>query len=173
MSSKTVPVSVRLSHEDAEFISGLKINGANTPSDKLRAIIGEKRRKSLEAIDYQGCFQEIFRYMEPALETIRKMEIEEGVHSEIVTRSFEWFPDLIAYLVSTISVEPGEKEGTDLNELERGLADRIFRVMESVLQMGTTKWFHCYDPQTMATRSEPVLDLAGLITGLKKRTTEE
>lgn len=172
MSTKTVPVSVRLSHEDAEFISGLKINGANTPSDKLRAIIGEKRRKSATAMDYQGCFQEIHRYMEPALEIIRKMENDQGVHSEIVTRSFEWLPDLIAYIVSMLSIDQ-EEHSPDYTELERGLADRLFRVMETVLQMGTTKWCHCYDPETMAKRSEPVLDLAGLITALKNRTMEE
>jgi hypothetical protein len=34
--AKTVPLSVRVSHEDAEFIANLYIGDAVTPSDKVR-----------------------------------------------------------------------------------------------------------------------------------------
>ena len=44
MSSKTVPLSVRISHDDAEYIAGLKIDDALTPSDKVRAIIRDARK---------------------------------------------------------------------------------------------------------------------------------
>lgn len=170
MSSKTVPISVRLSHEDAEFLSSLKINGATTPSDKLRAIISENRQRHSKITDYQGCFQLIVKFMEPAVAAIRKAEMDQGVHSDIITRSFEWLPDVIAYLVSSLSKsESGEIGLQDLKDLEKGFSDRIFRVMESVLQLATTQWLHGYDPQSLEKRSKTFLDLAGLIRELQAR----
>lgn len=170
MSSKTVPISARISHEDAEYLSSLKINGATTPSDKLRAIISENRQRHTKITDYQGCFQLIVKFMEPAIEAIRKAEIDQTAHSEIITRSFEWLPDVIAFLVSSLAKAASEGiTNEDLKDLEKGFSDRIFRVMESILQMGTTQWFHCYDPQTMEKRAKLFLDLAGLIRELEDR----
>lgn len=173
MSSKTVPVSVRLTHEDAEFLSSLKISGANTPSDKLRAIISENRRRNTEKKDYQLCFQEIQKFILPAVDFIRRVELENEMHSELVTRSFEWLPDLIAFLVSTTSKDSGENSSLRLRELEQGLSDRLFRIMESILQMGASKWFHCYDPETMDKRSGPLLELVKLITEIKTNKEKE
>ena len=39
MAGKSLPFSVRLPHEDAEFIAGRHIDGAKTPSGKMRSII--------------------------------------------------------------------------------------------------------------------------------------
>ena len=52
LSTKTVPLSVRVPYEDAEFIAGLHVNGANTPSDKLRAIINQARRRHQGGQDF-------------------------------------------------------------------------------------------------------------------------
>ncbi|MDX1391935.1 MAG: hypothetical protein R3241_06135, partial [Rheinheimera sp.] len=52
MSAKTVPFSARISVEDAEFISELEFDGANTPSDKLRALLAESRRRYQGYSDY-------------------------------------------------------------------------------------------------------------------------
>ena len=57
MASKTVQISARISNEDAEFLSKLTINGAKTPSDKLRAIITQTRKRSIEIQDYTGCYK--------------------------------------------------------------------------------------------------------------------
>ena len=67
MPSKTVPISARISHEDAEFISQLKINEATTPSDKLRAIISDAKRQRLRTQDYRGCFQMIQELLMPVI----------------------------------------------------------------------------------------------------------
>lgn len=101
MPSKTIPISARVSHEDAEFISRLKINGATTPSDKLRAIIADARRQKSRTKDYRGCFQMIQELLMPVNETIRQVELDNHEHSELITRAVEWLPDVLAYIVSS------------------------------------------------------------------------
>ena len=46
-----IPVSVRITQEDADFIAELKIEGANTPSEKIRELLqlrSEERRVGKE-----------------------------------------------------------------------------------------------------------------------------
>lgn len=169
MNAKSVPISVRLSHEDAEFLSSLTISGASTPSDKLRAIIREQRRRQLTTMDYPGCFQLIQTFMTPVVEAVRQAENEQDMHSELITRAFDWLPDLIACLVSALPEASETLLYPDLGELEKVFADRLFRIMESVLQMGTNQWNHCYDPQQMEKRSQPLLELAALVRQLGER----
>ena len=38
-----IPVSVRITQEDADFIAELKIEGANTPSEKIRELLKQAR----------------------------------------------------------------------------------------------------------------------------------
>ncbi|GAB6093805.1 hypothetical protein JCM14469_00570 [Desulfatiferula olefinivorans] len=169
MTSKTVPISVRISHEDAEFLSRLTIGGAGTPSDKLRAIIREQRQRQSTTTDYPGCFQTIQTLMAPVIEAVRQAENEQGIHSELIFRAFDWFPDLIACVMSSLPESPNAPAAADLGELEKNVAERLFRIMESVLQMGTNRWNHCYNPQQMEKRSRPLLDLAALVRQLEDR----
>ena len=43
--SKSVPLSVRVSPDDARFISQIDIAGAATPSDKVRALLADARKR--------------------------------------------------------------------------------------------------------------------------------
>ena len=52
--SKTVSISARISHEDAEFLSSLTIEGATTPSDKLRALLADARQRHAGLQDYSS-----------------------------------------------------------------------------------------------------------------------
>jgi len=36
-----IPISVRITQEDADFIAELKIEGANTPSEKIRLFLSK------------------------------------------------------------------------------------------------------------------------------------
>jgi hypothetical protein len=173
MSSKTVPISARISHEDAEFISQLKINDATTPSDKLRAIIADTKRRKKRDQDYRGCFQMIQEIMIPVVEKIREAELENHVHSALITRCVEWLPDTLAYVVSSAPRSIGDKTSEQLDHLERGIADRVFRLMESVLQMGITQRCPCYDADAIAQRVTPILELAQVIKDTSNRERKE
>lgn len=55
MPEKSVPLSVRISVDDAEFIARLSLEGATTPSEKMRKLLGEARRRREDAADYGRC----------------------------------------------------------------------------------------------------------------------
>ena len=173
MPLKTIPISARVSHEDAEFISQLQINGATTPSDKLRAIIAEARRQRSRSKDYRGCFQMIQELLMPVIETIRQVELDNHEHSELITRSIEWLPDALAYIVSSAPQTSDDNSAEKIHRLEQGLADRVFGLIESVLQMGVTKRCPCYDTDTIAQRVEPILELAQVIQSTSIRKEKE
>lgn len=163
MASKTVPISARISHEDAEFLSQLKINGATTPSDKLRAIITDARIKSAQKHDYLGYLNIMQEFISPVNNTLKGAEHSQQIHSELVLRMLDWLPEAFAYLVSA-ETDTDNGVSTDmLTQLEEGLANRIFRLIESILQMGVTSRCPCYNKKVIADRIEPVLELANVI----------
>ncbi|MGD8573290.1 MAG: hypothetical protein PVG89_17365 [Gammaproteobacteria bacterium] len=163
MAGKMVPISTRISQEDVEFISQLKVSGATTPSDKVRAIIAEAKRRSTGMEDYSSAFRMMQEFFQPVREYIREAELETGQHSELVTRLIEWLPDMTAYLLSTFTRSDHDINERDLLDLEKGITDRIFRLIESVMQMGVTQQCPCYNPSAINQRIAPVLELAQVI----------
>ena len=53
-SNSRVPISVRISQEDADFIASLQIQGANTPSDKIRELLRQARTLHTQGQDYES-----------------------------------------------------------------------------------------------------------------------
>ena len=47
-----IPISVRITQEDADFIAELKIEGANTPSEKIRELLKLARLAHTQTRDY-------------------------------------------------------------------------------------------------------------------------
>ena len=140
---KKVQIGARVSQEDAEFISKLKIEGAHTPSDKLRAIIESARKKSEYAYDYSGCYRSYKSELNPIVETIKAMEHEQGMHSAILDRIFEWMPDFYAYCLTSLNKE---NKNDSLIEYEKGATERIFRLFESLLHVELSKQKVSYTP---------------------------
>src|SRR5438045_4020584 len=85
MTERTVPFSARIPSDDAAFIAELKIEGAVTPSDKLRAIITQARKQYEGSADYATSLQWMRDLLTPALTRIRAVEHTANMHSEIVT----------------------------------------------------------------------------------------
>lgn len=173
MPSKTVPFSFRISQEDAEYISGIKIEGATTPSEKFRAILSEMRQRETVKNDYQGCLKMVQRIMSDAIENIRKAELGNSMHSELVTRGFEWLPEIIAFLVSSVTAGEEKDSKKMLLDMEHGFADRLFRQFEAVLQLGTIRTCRCYNQDAIHDRLEPILHLSKIIDKINKSETEE
>lgn len=172
MTIKMVTIGARVPQQDAEFISQLKVEGATTPSDKVRAIIAEARRRHQGSHDYSVCFDLANNMLATFTTRTRQMEMEHSVHSEMVTRTLEWLPDMMAYIMSS-SDKLTEHNAEELSNVEQGIADRVFRLMESVLQMGVTQRCPCYNKNAVLDRIEPVLDLARVIERTRAFTEEE
>ncbi len=169
MSYKTVSISARISQEDAEFLSQLTVAGAKTPSEKLRAILTEARQRHLEGLEYPSSLQLSLDTYLPLLERIQKAEYEAGVHSELLTRLMHWLPEMAAYVVSGMQCTEEEVPQKEcLSTFEQGAGERIFRLMESILQLGVTQQSPCYNPGVINDRVQPILELADVIARLQK-----
>ena len=163
MPSKLVTISARISPEDAEFISRLHVADARTPSDKLRAIIADARQRAGRDRDYAGTLQTIQDLLQPLMQKIRHAEVENQIHSEVLIRLADWIPDALAFLVSSISQPDDQPTEEQLHHLESGTAERLMRLVESVLQLAITERCACYDPEIMRTRIGGVLELSRII----------
>lgn len=162
MAQKTKQVGVRLTKQEAEFLASFKAENAATPSDKLRAIIDDARRRQLGTEDYEGSLRLIQDMMAPTTRIIRSSENTHRLHSELVTRLSEWVPECMAYLIAS----NGNKVELDPDELlavETALADRVFVLMQSVLQLAVTRRAPLYQGAVLKEGVEPVLELADVI----------
>lgn len=161
---KAVTISARISQEDAQFLSQYKVEGAVTPSDKLRAILTEAREQHHRRKDFRGSINLFNDILAPVDAQIRELEMQHHIHSELITRILEWLPDVMAFIVSSESGLDKTSEKQQLEHIEEGIADRIFRLIESVMQMGVTQRCACYNTNAILSRLEPVLDLAHVIS---------
>lgn len=161
--NKTMTISARIPQEDAEFISQLSIENAKTPSDKLRAIISEVRLRNEKQQDFRGCLTTIQDMIKPVSGNILETELKEQTHSELVQRTLEWLPDMMAFILSSGNSKQGAIELEQLSQIEHGISDRIFRLIESTLQLAITQRSSCYNPSEIHDRVSPSLDLLNAI----------
>ncbi|MDH5388632.1 MAG: hypothetical protein OEY06_09300 [Gammaproteobacteria bacterium] len=165
--AKLQNVSARISQEDAEFLAQVEITGAKTPSDKLRAIIEQARLRHIAANDFESAIASMHDLLSPINRRIRHLESGNEIHSELLVRVIEWLPDIVALIVSTDCNREGSNEDEHTTEnllkLESGVADRVFRLIESVLQISITKQCACYNTDLMRERIEPVIELSEIV----------
>lgn len=164
---RSVQISARIPSEDAAFLAGLKLEGAVTPSDKLRAIIGAARRQQEGNTDFASSLQWLRDQMTPALDRIAQQEHVLGQHSELVSLLGASLPSLMAAMFTAPA-----NNAESLRQLEAALAQRSFQLLESILRLGITRRANCYDPGIVQQHLEPVLELAELVS-LTKQTHKE
>jgi len=167
-----VTIGARVPHEDAEFISQLKIEGAKTPSDKMRAIVSEARRRHQGMNDYKKCLEVTNSFVEPFNSKVLHLEMENDTHSELIIRTLEWLPEAMAFIMSSKQRLDDDNINDVMINIEKGFVDRVFRLMESILQMGVTRRSSCYNEDAILDRVEPVMELVRVIEqtlALKKK----
>lgn len=173
---KSIPISVRVSQDEAETLARMRIPGATTPSEKLRALIAEAHSKQQGPTDYVESITQVQKWLAPLFEAIQRAESSHEQHSDIVALLREWLPDFLAYVQLAGS---GSDTGNDeltveaLLSLERGIADRLFRLMERVFQLALISRCHCYDSELITKRMELIQQLATIITQQQERNKEE
>lgn len=164
MTSKAVPLSVRVSEDDAVFLSQLQVPGATTPSDKLRGLIRDARHRAERRNDYAGWARATEELTGPAKERLHALEHEAGLKSPLMNETLHWLGEAIAFSVATLGKETASNATpTTLVELERGVLDRIFLLLESVLRQGVTRESRCYEPDAISKRIGTVLELCEVI----------
>jgi hypothetical protein len=158
--SKSVPLSVRVSPDDARFISQIDIAGAATPSDKVRALLADARKRREGFSDYPSCLGMVQEMLAPTLQRLRAAEHREKVHSELVLELTQWMPEALAFLLTDL---PEEGDRNELQAFEDGVAERLFRLIENVIRMNVTRKCRGYDPNVVASRMGPVIELVQVI----------
>lgn len=155
---KSIPLSVRISEDDAAFLARVELGDAKTPSDKIRAIISETRRRMDGVEDFSDCAELLRDMMTPALRKIREGNKETGLRSDFIERLGEWLPESLAYFIAGLPEEKMNKR--TLHEYEGVLADRTGALLEFFLRLGVTQESPCYDPALVASRLRTILELA-------------
>ena len=78
----------------------------------------------------------------------------------------EWLPETLAFLIATVPQETqrnGQDLAAGLDELEEGLTNRAFTLIDAILRLGVTGRDPCYDPNAIGSRIEPILELAHFV----------
>ena len=160
MTAKTIPLSVRVSEDDAGFLAAL---GGGSPSEKLRALIVDARKRHAEGRTYESSLALVRELLEPLSQTLRARELSSRQRSELIADTLYWLPDLVAFLMAGPAKVGAKSDGRELAEFEAGVAHRIFRFVEAVLRLGVTAKAPCYDPGVVTAGIGGTLELAQLI----------
>lgn len=158
---KTVPISVRITQEDAEFIARLKIDDAITPSDKIRALIRDARLQHGRQRGYEGQLAQALDELRGVMQQVKTQERESHTHSELVNVFLDWLAEAFAY-TAAVDINTA-KEKTALPQLEEGIADRCFRLLEALARMGVTSRAPCYDKDIISKGFQPLAELTRLV----------
>jgi hypothetical protein len=134
MASKTVPFSARISVEDAEFISTLEYDGAHTPSDKLRALLAETRRRHASFTDYGQNLAQMQEWMGQIKRQLLIRQQQLNQQSEPVLRVIDALPDLLATL-QTLSARCAQLNVGELHQAEIAVLQKIIRLNELLLPL--------------------------------------
>lgn len=164
---RSVPLSVRITDDDAAFLADYKAEGAKTPSEKLRAILAEARKLQASSEDYAGCTETVAAMLQPAQHRVRNAQRKERTRSDFVARLYERTPELVASLM--VGPDDGNKPVDDLKAYEDELAGQVFALIEEILDLGLTQSTRTYDPDLINARSEPILELLDLIRHSKTK----
>jgi hypothetical protein len=160
MPAKTVPLSVRVTDADAEFLARLEIAGATTPSEKLRAVLAAERSRAEGARDPHQAFEIVRDMLRPAHRGVKHAEAEQGISSDFVRKVYDRLPEIVAVAFVGLG-EGADRKG--LTSFEARLLDQVFALVQEVLELGLTARGRCYDPKAVTARLEPVLELVDLI----------
>lgn len=160
---KSVPLSVRITQDDAEFLARLDIDDAKTPSDKVRSLIQSARRETEEVRSYPDRLAHLQQWFRPTREAIHQREEDADLHSELVRLFLDWLVEASAF-TSTVPDETDKDAPTAyLLELEKGILERTIRLCDVILRLGVTHSAPCYDPDVFNDRLNTVIELAEII----------
>lgn len=164
MSGRSIPLSVRISADDAAFLASFDANGAATLSDKVRSLISEAKQRRLGEDDYSQSLAFIQETLASSIARLRSLESKNELHSALLAQFVHWIPDIIAYWMAGVPKENDPDAVETLVELESAMANRIFNLIESVLRLGVLPTSRCYTPEIIAQHLVPVLELADIIS---------
>ena len=140
-------ISTRLSDEDTRFLHAAKINGARTPSEKLRKMVTQARQRAQGVDNHSEARDLVAQMIEPTLRMIQKHEVETGTHSEALQYAMSTLPEALAYLIGTQGTKPDDIES--MRQIEADTVERIVRLCAQIVRLAITRQAPCYDPSVV------------------------
>ena len=163
MAGKTVPLSVRISDEDAAFLARLEIGDAATPSEKMRALLASERRLRAGPRDVGEATDMLTDLMRPAKRRWRKDEAAASVHSEVLNRVYDRLPELAALALAGPEAPPEpDKAGPALEDFEGRVLDQTFALLEDLMQIALLKEPRALNRAALKNRVSTIIELAEL-----------
>lgn len=163
-------LSARLPAEDFEWLMSLDIQGAVSPSDKLRALMAQMRRQHEGTMDYAACVAWLRDLLAPSVTALRSVEHQHRMHSEALTLAAEWLPEIMATLLSARSARGVGRD--EALELEDVVVQRCFRFLASLLRLGVTREAPCYNPGVIERHVAAALETAEIVAQSRKSRKE-
>ncbi len=152
MTTKMHPTTIRLGEEDQSFLASLKIAGAATISDKVRALIEDRRLQQEAGRDYRAALTLANNLIGPLHDSIKMAENQHRMHSQLVRRLLEWTPELLATLLADgLSDSDHLPEKATLEALENALALHLSRLMDITLQTDIARDPALYNAESLGT----------------------
>ena len=176
MPSKSVPLSVRVSDEDAAFLSGLQIDGATTPSEKLRALLRAERRLRGEQQDPMQAAEMVSDLLRPSERRLRRCEAALAVRSEPAEKLYARLPELLAFALAGPPALSGDAEADaeTLAAWEGRWLDSALATFEDLLKAGLASEGRSFGVNAVASRTKATVELVELLKiAQKQREGEE
>ena len=163
-------VSARIPGEDLEWLATFEIQGATTPSDKIRALVTQIRRQHQGSMDFGTSLQWMRDLIAPFATAVGAFEHRHSRHSEVLRLVNDWVPQVMAMLVAegTLARDPQRK----LVDIEDKLVARLFQLLTTLLRMGVTPSADCYDPKVLERHLPQLIELTGVIAASRRTSTE-
>jgi len=154
-------ISARIPVYDLEWLAGLDIQGAVSPSDKVRALISQMRRQYEGTLDYERSLGWLRDLIAPFVTAIRALENNNRMHSEVLTLTAEWLPQIMATLLSERALpKDAKKRAIDLEEI---VVQRCFQLLASIMRLAVTRAAACYNPSVIDKHISGVLELFDIV----------
>jgi hypothetical protein len=161
-------VSARIPTEDLEWLATLNVQGASTPSDKIRALVAQLKRQHEGAVDYGASLTWMRDLVAPFVTRIGALEHRQGNHSEVVRLVAEWLPQTMALIVAENG--GGALTQPKAQQIEERLIAKVFQLITGILRLSVTQTADCYDPRALEKHLAQVVELVGVIAANRGTT---
>jgi hypothetical protein len=150
-------ISARIPGEDLQWLASLDIQGAVSPSDKLRALISQMRRQYEGTLDYERSLSWLRDLIAPFVAAIRTLEHNNRMHSEVLTLTAEWLPQIMATLLSERALPK-----------DAIVVQRCFQLLASIMRLAVTRTAACYNPSVIDKHVSGMLEISDIVTQARR-----
>ncbi|MCL1861169.1 MAG: hypothetical protein FWG52_06505 [Proteobacteria bacterium] len=141
---KMEAVGVRFPVSVIEWLAGLKIGNAVTPSDKIRAIVAQARLQSDFYETSQACLAWAQEVLSPLVMAMQSEEAQGHGRFEALALLASWLPPTLAAMLA--SAPQADREA--LQQKEKIIVGRCFQLLESFARLAL-----CHDLNSPAGES--------------------